>query len=169
MSALGQKRTFALQKAMSALPPITTAKADIRKRPCPLYPQKRTCAVQLGMSALGQKRTHATQQTAVGRVLLNISRSFDFGCKCADYCDVLSKHGIDWIHHSMATGRMSMRHTLCSALARAPEKIRFWIVYGALIIALGTITGTAWSGDHKTATKTATRIKHLIVVIGENR
>jgi hypothetical protein len=22
--------------------------------PCPLYPQKRTCAVQLGMSALGQ-------------------------------------------------------------------------------------------------------------------
>src|SRR5262245_57264890 len=25
--------------------------------PCPLYPQKRTCAVQLGMSALGQKRT----------------------------------------------------------------------------------------------------------------
>ena len=25
-------------------------------RPCPLYPQKRTCAVQLGMSAMGQKR-----------------------------------------------------------------------------------------------------------------
>ena len=24
---------------------------------CPLYPQKQTCAVQLGMSALGQKRT----------------------------------------------------------------------------------------------------------------
>ena len=24
---------------------------------CPLYTQKRTCAVQLGMSALGQKRT----------------------------------------------------------------------------------------------------------------
>ena len=29
MSALGQKQTFALQKAMSALPPIATAKADI--------------------------------------------------------------------------------------------------------------------------------------------
>ena len=29
---------------------------------CPLYPQKRTCAVQLGMSALCQKRTHAAQQ-----------------------------------------------------------------------------------------------------------
>jgi hypothetical protein len=25
-----------------------------RIRPCPLYPRKRTCAVQLGMSALGQ-------------------------------------------------------------------------------------------------------------------
>jgi hypothetical protein len=24
---------------------------------CPLYPRKRTCVVQLGMSALGQKRT----------------------------------------------------------------------------------------------------------------
>src|SRR5262245_5227706 len=24
---------------------------------CPLYPRKRTCAVQLGMSAMGQKRT----------------------------------------------------------------------------------------------------------------
>ena len=31
MSALGQKRTFAS-----------------RKKSCPLYPQKRTCAVQLG-------------------------------------------------------------------------------------------------------------------------
>jgi hypothetical protein len=26
--------------------------------------QKRTCAVQLGMSAMGQKRTHAVQQTS---------------------------------------------------------------------------------------------------------
>ena len=55
MSALGQKQTYALQKAM--LPPIATAKADIRKRSCLLYPQKRTCAVQELMSALGQKRT----------------------------------------------------------------------------------------------------------------
>ena len=29
MSALGQKQTYAVQKAMSALPPITTAKADM--------------------------------------------------------------------------------------------------------------------------------------------
>src|SRR5262245_45180141 len=39
MSALGQKQTHAVQQRMSALPPITTAKADIRKRSCLLYPQ----------------------------------------------------------------------------------------------------------------------------------
>src|SRR5215813_14852337 len=60
MSALGQKQTYAAQYGMSALPPIATAKADFRKRSCPLYPQKRTCAVQWSMSALGQKRTSPT-------------------------------------------------------------------------------------------------------------
>src|SRR5262245_4049290 len=54
MCALGQKQTYAVQQPMSALPPIATAKADIRKRSCPLYPRKRTCAMQLRMSALGQ-------------------------------------------------------------------------------------------------------------------
>ena len=44
MSALGQKQTFALQQAMSALHPIATAKADSRKRSCPLCPRKRTLA-----------------------------------------------------------------------------------------------------------------------------
>ena len=39
MSALGQKQTCALQQAMSALHPIATAKADSRKRSCPLYPK----------------------------------------------------------------------------------------------------------------------------------
>jgi len=39
------------------LPPIATAKADSRKRPCPLYHWKQTCAVHSPMSALGQKRT----------------------------------------------------------------------------------------------------------------
>ena len=38
MSALGQKLTFAPQQGMSALPPIATAKADIRKTPCLLCP-----------------------------------------------------------------------------------------------------------------------------------
>src|SRR5262249_45397674 len=59
MSALGQKQTCALQKRKSALPPIATAKADIRKRSCLLYPRKRTCAAHKVMSALGQKRTSA--------------------------------------------------------------------------------------------------------------
>jgi len=54
MSALGQKQTYAVHKAMSALPPIATAKADIRKWSCLLYPRKQTCAVQRLMSALGQ-------------------------------------------------------------------------------------------------------------------
>src|SRR5262245_64427075 len=48
---------------MSALLPIATAKADMPKWSGPLYPQKRTCAAHTLMSALGQKRTHATQQT----------------------------------------------------------------------------------------------------------
>jgi integrase len=49
MSALGHKQTCAPQKAMSALAPIATAKADFRKRSSPLYPRKRTCAAQLAM------------------------------------------------------------------------------------------------------------------------
>ena len=57
MSALGQKQTCAAQNGMSALPPIATIKADIRKTSCPLYPRKRTCAVHQVMSALGHKRT----------------------------------------------------------------------------------------------------------------
>src|SRR5262245_56335111 len=32
------------------------------KRACPLYPRKRTCAMQLRMSAKGQEQTHAAQQ-----------------------------------------------------------------------------------------------------------
>ena len=45
MSALGQKQTYAVHKAMSALHPIATAKADFRKTSCLLYPRKRTCTV----------------------------------------------------------------------------------------------------------------------------
>src|SRR5262249_4987089 len=33
--------------------------------PCPLYTRKRTCALQLGMSAMGQKRTHALHQWSI--------------------------------------------------------------------------------------------------------
>src|SRR5262249_12315156 len=59
-SGLGEMSTYAVQQVMSALPPIATAKADSRKRSCPLYPQERTCAVHYAMSALGQKRTSAS-------------------------------------------------------------------------------------------------------------
>jgi len=45
MSALGQKQTYAVQNGMSALAPIATVKADIRKRSCLLSLRKRTCAV----------------------------------------------------------------------------------------------------------------------------
>jgi hypothetical protein len=48
MCALGHKRTFAVQRLMSALP------------------RKRTCAVQLGMSAMGQKRTCPSFDELVG-------------------------------------------------------------------------------------------------------
>jgi hypothetical protein len=57
VSASGHKQTYAVQKAMSAFPPIATAKADIRKTPCLLYPWKRTFAVQWRTSAKGHKRT----------------------------------------------------------------------------------------------------------------
>src|SRR6185437_7238432 len=57
MSALGDQQTSALQKGMSAIPPIATAKANFRTTPCPLYPRKRTCAAHKLMSALGQKQT----------------------------------------------------------------------------------------------------------------
>ena len=68
MSALGHKQTCASQKAMSALPPIATAKADILNRLCLLSPQKRTCAVQGHMSAMGQKRTSAKKRDRLTEV-----------------------------------------------------------------------------------------------------
>jgi hypothetical protein len=42
---------------------------SIQLASCPLYPQKQTCAVQLGMSALGQKRTlrHVCTTSAANR------------------------------------------------------------------------------------------------------
>jgi hypothetical protein len=54
MSALGHKQTYAVHNGMSALPPTATAKADMRKWSCLLYPRKRTFAVHKSMSALGQ-------------------------------------------------------------------------------------------------------------------
>src|SRR5215471_5747219 len=45
VSAMGHKRTYAVQKGMSALPRIETAKADFPQKSCLLYPQKRTCGL----------------------------------------------------------------------------------------------------------------------------
>src|SRR5262249_27406001 len=42
---------------------------------CPLYPQKRTCAVQLGMSAMGQKRTSASFDRFMMRPVSGTKRS----------------------------------------------------------------------------------------------
>ena len=55
MSALGHKQTCALHKPMSALHPKATAKADLRKTPCLLYPRKRTCGHPNGYSAVHLK------------------------------------------------------------------------------------------------------------------
>src|SRR5262249_15410155 len=54
MSALGHKRTYALQKPMSALPLIATAKADSRKQSCLLYPKADMCGA-LGHVCYGPK------------------------------------------------------------------------------------------------------------------
>src|SRR5262245_29496324 len=82
MSALGQKQTYAAQKAMPAFPPIATAKADICPRPCPLYPQKQRCAAQRLMSALGQKRTSDDMAAEGGSSLLQGKPS----SKCDENC-----------------------------------------------------------------------------------
>src|SRR5262245_8306960 len=69
---------------MSASPPIATMKADIRKRPCLLYPRKRTCAVQAQMSAKGQKRTSTLTHHArhiVAAVDERCSRPVEAKCK----------------------------------------------------------------------------------------
>src|SRR5262245_18760783 len=57
---------------MSALPPIATKKADIRNRPCPLFPQKRTHAAQQERSLFDQ---------LVGE-LLEMQRHVEAECLC---------------------------------------------------------------------------------------
>src|SRR5262245_42438832 len=84
MSASGQKQTYAPQKAMSALPPIATAKVDIRKRSCLLYPRKQTCAPHKLMSELGHKRTFqliGLQRLSSGDAC---NARIDFAAKCPE-------------------------------------------------------------------------------------
>src|SRR5262245_33613443 len=93
MSALDQKRTYAAQQVMSALAPIATAKSDFRKRSCPLYLRERTCAVQLRMSALGQKRTHAVQQNDTHWCLLDHLVRGAVGSSSAARCTIPRSFG----------------------------------------------------------------------------
>src|SRR5262249_31890678 len=46
---------------------LAVGQAKFRKRPCPLYPRKRTCAVQQLMSALGQRRPWSPPMSALGQ------------------------------------------------------------------------------------------------------
>src|SRR5262245_23575391 len=65
------------------------AKTAARVDRCPLYPRKQTCAVQKGMSAMGQKRTCAmnsvTLSFGLGRVAqpaAQAARGFGAPCAC---------------------------------------------------------------------------------------
>src|SRR5262245_1876431 len=99
MSALGHKQTYAVQQPMSALPPIATAKADFRTTGCQLYPQERTCAVQLGMSALGQKRTsysmissaRSKKVTGIGRPISLAALRFTTSLNRVGFCTARSE------------------------------------------------------------------------------
>jgi len=50
------------------------AKYPVLSAACPLYPRKRTCAVQLGMSALGQQRTSRPGYFTGGALLCEYRR-----------------------------------------------------------------------------------------------
>ena len=78
MSALGQKQTYAVHQPMSALHPIATAKADIRKTPCLLYPRKRTFAVQLWMLNLAVfiRTTRYSQTVTITPCFVDHDRSY---------------------------------------------------------------------------------------------
>jgi len=55
MSALGQKQTYAVQKAMSALPPIATAKADLSQTVMSALPPKADMCGALADVCFGPK------------------------------------------------------------------------------------------------------------------
>ena len=95
MSDLGHYRTFAPQKAMSALPPLATAKANSRKRSCPLYPEsgrvrrKPSCLLwaNSGHPAFHSIISSARASSDGGAICLSSSSHFPpiFGSK-ADIC-----------------------------------------------------------------------------------
>jgi len=70
MSALGQKRTFAPQNSMSALPPIATAKADFRVS----YPNRPKAGLSSRMSCILSRRGCPPLQ--VGQRLTTVAAIF---------------------------------------------------------------------------------------------
>src|SRR5260370_31679241 len=62
-----------------------------------------------------------------------------------------------------------MQQTLRMSRARWPERYRLRIIFSASVIALSAFAVTARGEDPAKSIKTATPIKHVIVVIAENR
>ena len=99
--------------------------------PCPLYPRKRTCAVQLAMSALGQKRTLALQQCpkvhstfrqwAISRRLLAISPKPE----CVRSKGALNPH-IDFATKRPEIDRLGQKRpcTILEAETRSPSRTK---------------------------------------------
>ena len=73
-----QKRTYALQQAMSALHPIATAKAKFRKSPCPLYPNSGH-VVRSFNYFVGQQQERLADGKAERLGLFEIDDQFKFG------------------------------------------------------------------------------------------
>src|SRR5215831_12813747 len=108
---MGQKRTFALQNIMSALPPIATTKTDSRGRSCPLNPRKRTFAVQPSCLLW----TKADSCTAAKRSLFNhlvddgedAGRDGEAECPCGREVDNELK--FTRLHHRQVSGLGSLK------------------------------------------------------------
>jgi hypothetical protein len=56
------RETHHLANVVRQCPLWVRSRHSHRKKSCPLYPRKRTCAMQLGMSAMGQKRALAPRR-----------------------------------------------------------------------------------------------------------
>ena len=97
---------------------------------CPLYPQKRTCAVQLGMSAMGQKRTSLWQQL-VRKTLHAAGRRYLDGCEIApgrawlgrDHLDPNNEDGRD---HDKGNGQRLAHVQPLSSLVWIARTQRAW-------------------------------------------
>jgi hypothetical protein len=77
MSALGYNQTYAAQQAMSALPPIATAKADIRNGSCLLYLLRARSGHRAAIPVQVSRNLRAIW--AAGRLMLAINHALSFG------------------------------------------------------------------------------------------